>query len=445
MPQKKLTQLAVDEIAAPKAGRVEYFDKNLPGFGLRIADSGHKSWVVMYRLPGNPKIRRYTIAFAKFPKVADARDEARRIMQKAEHGEDPAKVEAPKQRDTVKRLVEQFIDRYAKTRNRSWEQIKQLLDRHIVSRWGDREAASITGRDVRELLDELNNKGSPIASNRTLAHGRKMYNWAVAEEILATNPFAGVQPRGTETERDRVLQDDELIRLWRAADRKGGTVGGFLKMLILTAQRRDEVAGMRWVDIDFDRTVVEAQDEREIEVGKAVVWTLPREMTKGDRSHEVPLSPQAVAVLKSLPRIGEYVFGARRPRRKMGQAAADQFTDRDRPISGYTKIKEAIESKLAELATEAAGEGEEAQAMADWRFHDLRRSAATGMARLGVATSTISRVLNHKEGGVTKIYNRYSFLREKQVALERWGRRVQSLTSPAPDNVVELRAAELVA
>ena len=423
MPQKKLTQLVVDKVAPPKAGRMELFDKTLPGFGLRIAKSGHKSWTVMYRLPGDPKVRRHTIPFAKFPKVDEARDEARRIMQKAERGEDPAKTEAPQQRDTVKRVAEQFIERYAKQKNRSWEQTKQLLDRHIVARWGNREAASITGRDVRELLDDLNNKGHPVASNRTLAHGRKMYNWAVAEEIVAANPFAGIQPRGTETERDRVLLDDELTRIWLAADSKGGTAGAFLKMLILTAQRRDEVAGMRWADIDFERPVIEVQEDREAEIGKTAVWTLSRADTKGDRSHEVPLSPQAVAVLKKLPRLGDYVFTTRG----------------DRPISGYTKIKEGIEGKLADLAAEAGASGEKPAVMADWRFHDLRRTAATGMARLGVSTSTISRVLNHKEGGVTKIYNRYSFLREKQIALERWGRRVERLTSPAPDNVVELR------
>ncbi len=428
MPQKKLTQLFVDKVAAPKAGRVEYFDMNLPSFALRITATGHKSWIVMYRLPGDPKVRRHTIAFAKFAKVDDARVEARRIMQKAERGEDPAKPEAPQRHDTVKRLVEQFIERYAKPKNRSWDATYKLLDRHIVSRWGDRQADSITGRDVRELLDNLYNRGHEIASNRAYAHGHKLYKWAVGEEIVAANPFAGVQRRGTETERERVLSDSELTRIWQAADKQGGTAGAFLKLLILTAQRRDEVAGMRWAAIDFEHPVIEIQDDREVEIGKAVVWTLTAEDTKGKRSHEIPLSPQAVAMLRSLPRLGEYVFTTRG----------------DRPISGYSKIKESIKAKIAELAIEEASNSAKAASLADWRFHDLRRTAATGMARLGVATSTISRVLNHKEGGVTKIYNRYSFLREKQIALERWGRRVQTLTSPAPDNVVEIRTAERV-
>jgi integrase len=379
----------------------------------------------MYRLPGDPKVRRHTIPFAKYPKVVDARDQAREIMREAEKGNDPAaKPEAPRKADTVQTLAAAFIERHAKQKNRSWKTTEQLLDRHVVAAWGDRQADSITGRDVRELLDKLMGRGHPIASNRTLAAVRKMFGWAVEEEILTASPAGNIKPRGVENERDRVLTDDELTRLWQAADKKGGTVGAFLKMLMLTAQRRDEVARMRWSDIAFDRPITEIRDEREVETGKATVWTLPREATKGDRSHEVPLSPQAVAVLRSLPRVGQHVFTTRA----------------DRPISGYSKIKAAIEDKLTELAKEAAGpDDDEAPAMADWRFHDLRRSAATGMARLGVPTSTISRVLNHKEGGVTKIYNRYSYLGEKREAMDRWARKVQSLVSPAPDNVVPLR------
>lgn len=426
LPQKKLTQLVVDRIVPPKTDRAEYWDMNLPAFGLRVFASGHKSWAVMYRLPGDPKVRRYTFSFTKFPRVDDARNEARRIMQKADRGEDPARTEAPPRRDTVKQLIEQFIERYAKPKNRSWEETAKLLERHLVSRWGNRKADSITGRDVRELLDQLNNKGHPIASNRTFAHGHKLYKWAVGEEIVPSNPFAGVQRRGTETERERVLLDSELNWVWQAAERKGGTAGAFLKLLILSAQRRDEVARMRWTDINFEHPVIEIRDDREVEIGKAVVWTLSAEDTKGNRSHEVPLSPQAVTVLESLPRLGEYVFTTRG----------------DRPISGYSKIKEAIEGNVAALAAQEGREGNKIPTLSDWRFHDLRRTAATGMARLGVPTSTISRVLNHKEGGVTKIYNRYSFLREKQIALERWGRRVQTLISPVPDNVLEMRSTE---
>jgi integrase len=143
-------------------------------------------------------------------------------------------------------------------------------------------------------------------------------------------------------------------------------------------------------------------------------------------------------VLTALPRVGTYVFTSRGFRRVAGKPVAEgRLTERDRPISGYSKIKEALDAKIAEATTDA---------MASWRFHDLRRTAGTGMARAGIAVSTISRVLNHKEGGVTKIYNRYSYLDEKRHALETWARKVESLVKPVPSNVIEIRsAAEVVA
>lgn len=225
-----------------------------------------------------------------------------------------------------------------------------------------------------------------------------MFGWAVERDIISSSPFHGVKAPGKETARERVLTDDELLRLWRAADQIGGVSGTFIKMLMLTGQRRDEVATMRWDNLDFDNRV----------------WTIPREETKGDRTHEVPLSPLVLEVLTSLPRLGEFIF----------------TTLGDRPINGYSKIKNRAD-KLAGIE--------------DWRFHDLRRTAGTGMASLGTPVSTISRVLNHKEGGVTKIYNRYGYMPEKRAALETWARKIETLIRPTPDNVVELRAAAEVA
>jgi integrase len=225
-----------------------------------------------------------------------------------------------------------------------------------------------------------------------LAAIRTMFTWAVQRDLLAASPVAGIKAPGKETERERVLADDEIVKVWTAAAKMGGVSGALIQCLILTAQRRDEVATMRWADLDLE----------------ARVWTLPREATKGDRSHQVPLSPLVIEILTALPRTGVYVFASPRG---------------DRPISGYSKIK----SRAEQLA-----------GFDDWRFHDLRRSAGTGMARAGIAVSTISRVLNHKEGGVTKIYNRYSYLDEKRHALETWARKVESLVRPGADNVVAL-------
>jgi integrase len=219
----------------------------------------------------------------------------------------------------------------------------------------------------------------------------------VEQDLLPTAPTAGVKAPAKETARERVLTDAELAAVWRAADALGPAARAFVRLLILTGQRRDEVAGLRWADVDLD-------------AAGGAVWTLPREATKADRTHEVPLSAAAVAILAGLPREGEYVLST---------------TGGRRPISGYSKVK----ARLDELA-----------GVTGWRFHDLRRTAGTGLARLGVAVATISRVLNHTEGGVTKIYNRYGYLDEKRAALNRWAAHVEWLVAPAPDNVVALRA-----
>jgi integrase len=433
MPTIRLTQAAVDKVSSPKAGRLEYFDATLPGFALRIAATGHKAWVLFYRIGG--KQRRYTIGtLATHPKVDQARERAREILRDVERGIDPAaaKPVPARQPDTVRAVVSQFIERHAKPRTRSWQQTDQTLQRLVVSRWGDRDAVSITRRDVIELMDELVDKGTPITANRVLSLVRKMFAWAVERDILTASPVVNINAPGKEVERERVLTDHELIRVWAAADKTGGISGVFFKTLILTAQRREEVAGMRWADLNMETRV----------------WTLQREATKGDRSHEVPLSPLVVEVLTALPRTGTYVFPARGFRRVLGKPAAEgRLTDRDRHISGYSKMKVALNAKIdAMLAADAAERCIEAEKQAEWRIHDLRRTAGTGMARAGIAVSTISRVLNHREGGVTKIYNRYSYLDEKRHALETWARKVESLVKPVPSNVVEIRsAAEVVA
>lgn len=443
VPTIRLTQAAVDKISPPKVGREEHFDNHLPGFGLRVSKTGAKSWVVFYRVAG--KQRRYTIGtLGKYPKVEDARARAREIQQAAERGIDLAAEKAAtasQQPDTVAAVATLFIERYAKPKNRSWRTTEQRLLSHVVPKWGTRDILSITRRDMIELLDGMVDAGKPIAANRALAAVRKMFNWAVERDIIKVSPIANVQAPGNEVSRERVLTDDELSRVYAAAERDGGITGAFIRALVLTGQRRTEVATMRWADVDFAKNV----------------WTLPQTATKADRTHEVPLAPAVVSLLTALPRTGGYVFTSRGHRRKPGQPiAGDRLTDRDRPISGYGKIKAKLDKKVAELAKEdgksqgqlPAEPGREdappaddggAGTQADWRFHDLRRTAGTGMARLGIAVSTISRVLNHKEGGVTQIYNRYSYLDEKRRALETWARHVESLVRPAEGNVVELR------
>jgi integrase len=377
------------------------FDTHLPGFGLRVSAGGHKAWILFYRV--GKRQRRYTIGtVSMLPKVDDARDRARELLRDVSRGIDPADAvdQVPAAAPvTVRALAADFIERHAKPRNRSWRTTERILAIHVLPAWGGRPAVAIARRDVRALLDDLVARDHPVLANRVLAAVRKMFHWALEREILSIAPTLGVRAPGKETQRERVLDDTELAAVWRAAERLGGAAGAFVRLLVLTGQRRDEVAKVRWVDLDLEKRV----------------WTLPREATKADRTHEVPLSPLAVEALMGLAREGEFVLST---------------TDGRLPISGYSKIKVRVDALAA---------AEHGTTLAGWRFHDLRRTAGTGLARLGVATSTISRVLNHQEGGVTRIYNRYGYLDEKRHALDAWARHVESLVRPGDGNVVELR------
>src|SRR5262245_18774930 len=219
----------------------------------------------------------------------------------------------------------------------------------------------ITRRDVLDILDRVVDGGAPIAANRVFAAVRKFFNWCVARDILAASPCTGVKPPTAESARDRVLSDDELRLVWQAANKLGGTFGPLVKLLALTGQRRDEVAQMRWNEIDIDNRL----------------WTLPPARVKNNQPHEVPLSGAAVTVLNNVPRAAgsPYVFTT---------------NDGASPASGYSKGKRRIDALLP-------------RDMSPWRLHDLRRSTASGLARLGINLPVIEKVLNHASGSFAGI------------------------------------------
>ena len=267
-----------------------------------------------------------------------------------------------------------------------------------------------------DLIDSRVEGGHPVGANRVLAAVRKMFGWAVERDILPTSPVVNVKAPGKEVQRERVLSDAELLAVWRGTEAISASARAFVRLLILTGQRRSEVANMRWVDLDLI----------------AKVWTLPREQTKSNRTHEVPLSNLAIEIISTLPRLGSFVLTSRGFRRVPGKSIFEtRLTDRDRPVSGYSKIKSALDEGITKaVGNDAVPGGEDFVKLLAWRFHDLRRTVGTGMARSGIAVSVISRVMNHKEGGITQIYNRYSYLDEKRYALEAWAQKVEGLIWP---------------
>lgn len=393
-----LTDAAVQKKKANPNKRVEIHDGH--GLYLVIQSSGAKSWAYRYRIAGRSR----KLTLGPFPTigVTKARSLCSAAALKTKAGGDPALEHrnALAADDSFERVARQFIERHARPKNRTWEQTARWLglapddeDKLIrsgkgpVSKWGDRKLGTIRQADVIHLLDGLVDSGSPISANRTLAALRKMFNWAEGRYGLAGNPCDKVEMPGTETARDRILTDGELVAVWKAATGQGGHFESVIKLLILTAQRRNEVAGMEWRELDLP----------------AKLWKLPRGRVKNDSGHEVPLSAPALSVIKSVPRLAgrQLVF----------------TTTGDTPVSGFSKVKAEID---------------ELSGVEDWTLHDLRRTAASGMARLGVSLPVIEKILNHSSGsfrGVVGVYQRHSFADEKRAALDLWGAHVARLVA----------------
>lgn len=260
---------------------------------------------------------------------------------------------------------------------------KRLIESHAMPCWEDLPITQIKRRDVIALLDKVMDRGTPSAARHLFAAIRKLFNWSAERNLIEFSPCAYVKSPSKSNERDRVLNDNEIRAIWGACEKEGYAFGKLLQFLLVTGQRLREVSNMTWKEIDL----------------KEKVWRLPRERVKSNRSHEVPLSSLAIEILESLPRF-ESVNG-----KNEGDNFVFTTTCGRVPFSGFSKGKEQLDK-----ACKVTG----------WRIHDLRRTAGTNLAKLGVPVSTISKVLNHASSGVTAIYNRHSYLLEKTEALEKW-------------------------
>jgi integrase len=391
----KLTAKAVEAIK-PAADRQEIPDALLPGLYLIVQPSGARSWAVRYR--HGDRTRKLTLGPFPALDLKAARERGAKALRAAAEGRDPGQ-EKRNERGTVEDVVEQFLDRYSRHNHspRTRKESERLLRLYILSPWGGRPANSISRAEVRDMLDRLMADDTPVLANRVHSIARKLFGWAVEQDIISVSPLAGLKAPAVEKSRDRVLTDPELRRVWSAAGETTDPVyGAMVRFLILTGQRRGEVAGLKWSELDL----------------KARLWTLPKERTKNSRAHDVPLSRQAIAVIGALPRTSDhYVFSP------TGKAA----------INGFGKPKVRLD-KLCGLS--------------DWTVHDIRRSVASGMARLGVSLPVIEKVLNHTSGsfaGIVGVYQRHDFAAEKRAALDAWSNHIAAIAAGKAAKVVSLR------
>lgn len=387
--KRKLTNKFIEGQKPDPSKRLDFRDELMPGLVLRISTSGTKTFCLHKRING--KMRRLTIGRFHIVSLADARKRVQQVLYEIETGrfEDRTGIEIDT-KPTLGDVIPDYIEKHAKVHNRDWKRKESLLAKFTTLH--GKRIDEIRRADVVKACDAIH-KSAPVSANRALAHLKHLMGWCVERGMIDASPIAGMKPLSKERSRERVLTDDELGALWAASGGEGYSFGDCMKLLMLSGQRRAEVAEMRWSELDL----------------KKRLWTLPSQRAKNGKQHTVPITDAMLEVLRKTPRFfdSDYVF----------------TTTGKSPISGFGRVKDRLDKALPE-GTEP------------WIIHDLRRTMSTNMAMLGVPQPVTEALLNHKTGvvsGVAAIYNVYSYADEKREALATWSEHVMKLVRSRND------------
>ena len=438
---KTLTTVAVRNLR-PGRKRREIADRGSPGLYLIVQPSGRKSWALRLRRP-NGQSAKVTLgtcdatgteiagdpAVGSHLTLAAARRVAADLHRQRAMGKDiAAEAIAAKRRKKHEReglaanafgnAVVDYVA-HAKTKQRSWVDVGRALgideDLKVISgglaeRWRDKPVAEIDAHDIFTLIEDVRHRGIPGRARRVegttdalaqVFHARlsSLFGWLQSRRRIKTNPVAGVAAPDGPAARDRVLSDLEVTALWRASDEVGEPFGAIFKLLLLTGCRLNEIAQMRWAELSEDGATLH----------------LPAERVKNKRAHDVPLSPLARNIIADVARIG-------------GSPFVFTITGRS-PVSGFGKAKKRLDAEMD---------------IAPWRTHDIRRTVASGLQRLGVPLPVTEKVLNHISGslgGIVGVYQRHDYEAERRVALERWADHISALVEGRQAAVVPIRGA----
>jgi integrase len=375
---------------------------------VRVTAAGTRAFVLNYRLRGRE--HRFTIGAWPDWSALKAVREARNLRQRIDRGEDPLDDRAPPPpMATVTSVLDDFVARYIHNlRTRSADEYVSAFDRLVKPRIGKLGIYEVRRSHVIKMLDEIEDANGPVMADRTLAYLRKAFNWYATRDdqfnVPVVRGMARIKPK--ERARTRVLSDEELRVIWPVLA-QSGTFGAFVKMLLLSAQRRDEVAQMS-----------------RGEIGDDGIWTIPAERYKTKRANFVPLSTAALAVIKDQPRLDDcdYVFPSRAKT----------------PYSGFGKSKARLDNAVLASLNKHAKKGDKVEALPNWTLHDLRRTAKTLMVRAGVRPDISERVLGHVISGVEGTYDRHSYAEEKRNALEKLAEMIERILCAQSSNVETL-------
>ena len=414
MATGKITKRLVDSLKAEAAseGRTLYmWDEGLTGFGLVATRTGAASYFVEYRLGGRgTPSKRVTIGKHGALTPDAARKLAQERLGEVAKGRDVAQEKQDTRRKLAAGTFKDAVERYLATKgkgNKSWPETQRLLEYDAVPALGSKPMVSVTRGDVTALIDRTEARSHSVA-RALFAALRPVFPWAVDRGIIHNNPIADLTGPTPLPSRSRVLNQDEISALWTATKALGWPFGPLYRFLLLSGQRREEVAGMRWDEIDLDKRQ----------------WTLPAERAKNKLKHTVDLSPQMMKLLleEVLPAVGFE-----------GEGLVFTTTGKT-PVSGFSKIK----ARLDGLMTQELGRAPE-----PWRNHDLRRTMATLMGEeLEIDPGVIERILNHisgSQGGLQGIYQRQQYKAKRKAAMLAWGAWIERLVADeSASNVVAL-------
>lgn len=435
MSNRTLTDKFIRSIRpAPKGSRAHYWDTKVPGFGIRVTDSGHKSYVLYVRWPGGAPSRRRVGDVDKMA-LASARQKAKKWLDLVEQGIDPKDQEQEEKKARIERKEAEKHRRdttFGKVAEDWFKHISHQRKGRDVARdvrkvfikeegWGNRPLSDITRADVEAAV--MKRKHTPGHVRGLLSCVKRLFAWAkdIQGYKLKESPAKDVKikvfvgDRGLK--RERILTDDELRALWRATDETPAPYRQFFKMLILTGQRRTEVGHARWREFDFEERL----------------WTIPAERMKMKKSHIVPLTDEMVALVQTLPRFDkDYLFSTSK-----GQ----------RPINSYGWLKyRALKNRkgvkhtgIDALVMQHLGLEERPPREQWWTIHDIRRTVRTNLSRLRIPTTVAEMMIAHAPPGIQQIYDQHSYIEERREGFELWSARLHGLVQPSPANVVPLQ------
>lgn len=421
--RKMLSDAMIAKLAPPAAGRLEIFDSIVPALALRVTATGACSFIVRGRVKGQPAPIRVTLGDAAVMKPAEARRAASDMLKAMRAGTDPRETKRAalvaveiERKNAFSAVTEEFIEAHV-SKLRSAKTNAVALRRYLVGAWGDRPISSITDDDVGEVITAIVEAGYPAQAKRVLAHAKRLFRWASAPARPRTNRLRvnpAINLGGSDfdivlTPRGRALSNEELRAIWTAAEALGEPFGPLFKLLLLSGQRRGEVARMTWGEIDL---------------GRDRVWNIPAARMKAKRPHEVPLTAAMVEILAGLSERahdGECVFST-----SFGE----------RPVSGFMAAKVRIDKLIA-----GARAADGLPPLPPWRLHDIRRAVRTGLGALPSVPHDIRElVIAHVPGVLAQTYDLHAYMDEKRQALTLWGERLARIVEPV-ENVVALRAA----